>query len=218
MAVDVADGLKQLALLGLSLLVFVNLRVHGLLVGQLAAGHFASLLDFGLLVHKMLFLFANFINFGINLGHFCIQILLGRLLEPRFFGRQCRDLGLSGKHNLVVLLGLTIVELVLPRVHISVVMLLVALMVLVVLVVFVMLFMFVTTRSIVAFAFFLLLLRMLALVIAFFAVMGSLRSRIVGRLLLFLGFGRSVALLTSSLGSILLGLLGLRFLLFVAHY
>jgi hypothetical protein len=171
LAVDVADALKQLSFLLLRLLVIVNLRVHGLFPGQLRSSHASTLLDFGLFLLQMLALLPDFLNFYVDLAQLSVQIFFLRLLESGFLGWQCRDLGLSSEHHFLVLLWVAVVELVLPRVHILIVMLLVTLVLLT------------TTAAlsvtIVAFAFFVVLLSVLPMMFTIFALLCGLWAGLV---------------------------------------
>jgi hypothetical protein len=209
LAVDVADALKQLSFLLLRLLVIVNLRVHGLFPGQLRSSHASTLLDFGLFLLQMLALLPDFLNFYVDLAQLSIQIFFLRLLESGFLCWQCRDLGLSSEHHFLVLLWVAVVELVLPRVHILIVMLLVTLVLL-------------TATSalsvaIVAFAFFVVLLSVLPMMFAIFALLCGLWAGLVHWLVFTFILRAPLAVLACSLWSILFGLLFVRFLLFVAH-
>lgn len=198
--VDVPDLLEQLSVLRLRLLVLVDLRIHRLLVRQLAPSHFATLLDLRFLVQQMLFLITDLVDARVKFRHFRIQVFLLRLFETRLFGWQRGDLGFCSENDFVVFLRFAVVEFVLPRVDV--------------------LLAVVGTLAllpIVAFAFFFLLYRLLALLVTFFARLCSFRSLLIGKFFLVGGLGIAVAVLAGSFGAVLLGLLVVRLFLFFVH-
>ena len=131
------------------------------------------------------------------------------MFESGFLGWQCRDLGLSSEHHFFVLLWVAVVELVLPRVHILIVMLLVTLVLLATPAAL--------SVAIVAFAFFVVLLSVLPMMFAIFALLCGLWAGLVHWLVFTFILRAPVAVLACSLWSILFGLFFVRFLLFFAH-
>ena len=121
MSIDTTNLLEQLSLFGLSLPVLADLCVHSFLIGKLASCHFATLLDFSSLILELLLFLANLINLKVDLIHLGVEIVLGWLLKPCFFGWKRRNLSFSGKNDLGVLLLLAVVELELPGVDVLIV-------------------------------------------------------------------------------------------------
>jgi hypothetical protein len=76
----------------------------------------AALVDFAAFLVQIILLLAHLLYFLVKLGHFCFEIIMGRLLQYLVLLRHFWHLGLSSDGNFFVLWSLVVMELVNPRV------------------------------------------------------------------------------------------------------